>query len=107
LRLGHVPGGAALTLANPYWALWWASLGAAYVGQLMGRSAGLIAVGGLALAHWLTDLLWLGGLSLLVGSGGGLIGQRGYRLILLLCGLFLLAFGIYMGWSGYNFLRNA
>ena len=69
--------------------------------------SGLLAIGGLAFTHWLTDLGWLGGLSLVAGSGSGLIGERGYRAVLLVCGVFLLAFGVYMAWSGIGFLRSA
>ena len=57
------------------------------------------------MTHWFTDLAWLGGLSLLVGSGSGLIGERGYRAVLLVCGVFLLAFALYMAWAGVGFLR--
>lgn len=107
LRFGQVPGGALFTLANPYWLLWWATLGAAYVARVTALNGGALTVGGLALSHWLTDLLWLGGLSLLVASGRGLIGERGYRGILLVCGVFLLAFGLYFAWSGVGMLAQA
>jgi threonine/homoserine/homoserine lactone efflux protein len=106
LRFGHVPGGIALTIFNPYWIIWWASVGALYVGRVNLLGSSLLAVGGLAVTHWLTDLGWLGGLSLLVGSGSGLIGERGYRAVILVCGVFLLAFGVYMLWSGVGFLRS-
>jgi threonine/homoserine/homoserine lactone efflux protein len=105
LRFGHIPGGMALTLFNPYWVIWWATIGAMYVGRVSLFGSTLLAIGGLALTHWLTDLGWLGGLSLLVGSGSGLIGERGYRAVLLACGGFLLAFGVYMAWSGIGFLN--
>jgi threonine/homoserine/homoserine lactone efflux protein len=106
LRFGQVPGGAMFTLANPYWLLWWATLGAAYVARVMSLELGPLTVGGLALTHWLTDLVWLGGLSVLVASGRGLIGERGYRGVLLLCGAFLLAFGLYFAWSGLGVLAR-
>ncbi len=105
LRFGPVPGGMALTLFNPYWIIWWASIGAIYIGRVNLLGSSLLAVAGLALTHWLTDLGWLGGLSLLVGSGSGVIGERGYRAVLLACGLFLLAFGVYMAYSGLGYLR--
>jgi threonine/homoserine/homoserine lactone efflux protein len=107
LRFGHVPGGVLFTVTNPYWSLWWATLGATYVARVVTLSAAPLAVGGLALSHWATDLIWLGGLSLLVASGRKLIGDRGYRAILLFCGVFLLAFGCFFGWSGFNLLRGA
>jgi hypothetical protein len=45
-------------------------------------------------------------LSLLVASGRGIIGERGYRIVLLGCGAFLLLFGLYFAWSGLGFLRQ-
>jgi threonine/homoserine/homoserine lactone efflux protein len=104
LKFGHVSGGVAFTLSNPYWSLWWATLGAVYIARVMALELGPLTVGGLALTHWLTDLVWLGGLSLLVASGRGLIGERGYRVVLLVCGVFLLAFGLYFAWTGIHFL---
>jgi threonine/homoserine/homoserine lactone efflux protein len=104
LRFGHVPGGIIFTLTNPYWSLWWATLGASYVARVVAISASPLAVGGLAVTHWATDLAWLGGLSLLVASGRGLIGERGYRWVLVGCGVFLIAFGLFFAWSGLGFL---
>ncbi len=40
-RMGPVVHGAAVSLANPYWLLWWVTIGAA-----------LVAKGLVARAHW-------------------------------------------------------
>jgi threonine/homoserine/homoserine lactone efflux protein len=104
LRWGHIPGGVFFTLANPYWSLWWATLGAAYVARVTALRMGPWTVGGLAVTHWLTDLVWLGALSLLVASGRKVISPKVYRGLLLACGVFLLGFGFYFAWSGLNFL---
>ncbi len=106
LRFGHVPGGVLFTITNPYWSLWWATLGATYVARVVALSAAPAAVGGLAVSHWGTDLVWLGGLSLLVASGRGIIGTRGYRIVLLGCGFFLIVFSFYFAWSGLSLLMG-
>ncbi len=106
LRFGHVPGGVIFTLTNPYWSLWWATLGAAYVARVVTHAATPVAVGGLALSHWSVDLAWLGGLSLVVASGRRFIGDRGYRILLLVCGVFLLVFGLFFGWSGLRMVSG-
>jgi threonine/homoserine/homoserine lactone efflux protein len=106
LRYGHVPGGAALTVSNPYWSLWWASLGATYVARTAGLTEGLLPVTGLWFTHWLIDLGWLGGLSLLVASGRGLINDRVYRGVLLACGVFLIGFAFFFLWSGVQVLTR-
>jgi threonine/homoserine/homoserine lactone efflux protein len=104
LRFGHVPSGVIMTLANPYWSFWWATVGAGRITAVAAFGLGPLAIGGLALAHWLTDLGWLGGLGLATSSGRKVMGAGVYRAILLACGAFLLAFGIYLGWSGVSFL---
>lgn len=100
LKFGHVPGGMALTLTNPYWSLWWASLGAAYVARTTALAPGLPAVTGLWATHWLIDLAWLGGLAFVAASGRGFITDRVYRGVLLACGVFVIGFGFYFAWSG-------
>ncbi len=107
LRFGHVPAGVLFTVTNPYWSLWWATLGAAYIARVVAHAATPAAVGGLALSHWSVDLVWLAGLSLLVASGRRIIGDRGYRVLLLVCGVFLLVFGLVFGWSGAHMLSGA
>ncbi len=104
LRYGQVPGGLALTVTNPYWSLWWASLGATYVARTAALAPGLLPVTGLWITHWLIDLLWLGGLSVLVASGRRLIGDRAYRGVLLACGVFLAGFALFFLWSGVQAL---
>lgn len=107
LRFGHAPAGVIFTLTNPYWSLWWATLGATYIARVVVLAATPAAVGGLALSHWSVDLVWLGGLSLLVASGRKFIGDRPYRIALLVCGICLLAFGLFFGWSGIGLLTGA
>ncbi len=107
LRFGHVSGGLMLTVTNPYWSFWWATVGAGRITEVAALSFGPLAIGGLALTHWLTDLGWLGGLSFLTASGRTVIGDRVYRGVLIGCGLFLIAFGFYLVWSGIGFLTGA
>ena len=101
-----VAGGAMLTLTNPYWSFWWVTVGAGRISAVAALQYGPLAIGGLALAHWLTDLGWLGGLSFVTASGRETIGDLLDRGVLLFCGVFLLAFGVYLGWSGAGFLLS-
>jgi threonine/homoserine/homoserine lactone efflux protein len=106
LRYGHVAGGAALTLVNPYWSLWWATVGAGRISQVLLVQPAWWAVLGLGAIHWLSDLGWLGGLSLAIGSGRKIMSDRVYRGIVLVCGVFLVLFGVYVAWGGVGFLRS-
>lgn len=104
-RLGQVAAGVLLSVGNPYWSLWWATFGASQI--LRVAPYGLL---GLAffyvIGHWTTDLGWLSLLSLATASGRNVIGERAYRIALLVCGAFLIAFAGYFGWSGWRFLAK-
>jgi threonine/homoserine/homoserine lactone efflux protein len=89
----HPPllAGVLLSAGNPYFLVWWATVGAA----LIARSAkfGLWGFLAFALAHWLCDLLWDYGLSALSFKGGQILGARFHRGIFLVCGGGLVLFG--------------
>ncbi len=100
-RIGLVPTGVALSLSNPYWSLWWASVGAGMV--LTALEWGALGLVGFFLVHWLTDLLWLNLMSFLMASGRGLMNEHVYRGVLVACGLFLLGFSVYFIVGGLDF----
>ncbi|GAB4562733.1 MAG: LysE family transporter [Anaerolineae bacterium] len=101
VRLGAVPAAVLVSIGNPYWSLWWATFGASQIARVMPYGAGALALF-YVLGHWTADLGWLSVLSLTTASGSRLIGERTYRAALLICGLFLLAFGGYFIWSGWH-----
>ncbi len=84
--------GALVSLANPYWVIWWATVGAALTAESL--SAGAAGPGAFFVGHILSDLVWLTLVASLVGSGRHRLGVRGYRLLLAGCGAFLLALGL-------------
>jgi threonine/homoserine/homoserine lactone efflux protein len=86
-----VVAGVLLSAGNPYFLVWWATVGAA----LIARSVrfGLGGFLAFALAHWGCDLLWDYGLSALSFKGGQLFGARFQRTILLISGACLVFFG--------------
>lgn len=101
-RLGLVPAGIALSLGNPYWSLWWVSVGAGFI--LSSQRWGLIGVTVIFLAHWLGDLLWLTGLGFVAGSGRRVMSENVYRYVLLVCGAFLILFSAYFIYTGLGFV---
>ncbi len=104
-RLGQVAAGVLLSVGNPYWSLWWATFGASQI--LRVAPYGLL---GLAffyiIGHWTTDLGWLSLLSLATASGRSVVSERVYRIALMICGVFLIVFAGYFGWSGWRFLMQ-
>lgn len=97
-RLGLIPAGIAVSLGNPYWSLWWASVGAGFL--LASQKWGWVGIIVVFLAHWLSDLLWLTGLGFFFGSGRQLMNEGIYRGALLTCGVFLIFFSAYFFYEG-------
>jgi threonine/homoserine/homoserine lactone efflux protein len=89
----HTPliAGILLSVGNPYFLVWWATVGAA----LIARSVrfGIWGFLAFALAHWTCDLVWDYALSALSFKGGEVFGARFRRGIFLLCGASLILFG--------------
>ncbi|HMF31996.1 MAG TPA: LysE family transporter [Candidatus Lokiarchaeia archaeon] len=90
-----VAGGAVVSASNPYWWLWWATIGfnllvanLAFVGTAGGVTAFFVG-------HELGDLLWYVIVSLLVFAGQQKINQNIYRGIIFACGDFMAALGIW------------
>jgi len=83
--------GIALTVANPYVLLWWATVGLSLVTQAMGLGLAVLAV--FALVHWLIDVVWLDFLSLAGYRGSQWLGPRAQLAIAAGCGLLLITFG--------------
>lgn len=105
MRLGPVAAGILLSLSNPYWSLWWATVGTRYI--VRASSAGLLALCAFyLLAHWTTDLAWLSGLSWATATGRGWLGERAYRVVLLVCGTFLAVMGGLFIYGGWQFLQR-
>jgi threonine/homoserine/homoserine lactone efflux protein len=104
LQLGPIITGIVVSISNPYWVLWWATVGASYVALSLAR--GPLGLGSFYFGHILSDLSWYSLVALLISKGKALLSQPVYRLILLVCGLFLVALGIYFIYSGINFLRG-
>jgi len=90
--------GILLSVGNPYFLVWWATVGAA----LISRSArfGLGGFLAFALCHWACDFVWNYGLSALSFQGGQVLGARFQRGIFLLCGVALIFFGGRFVWDG-------
>lgn len=83
--------GALLSIGNPYFLLWWATIGAA----LITRSAefGIFWFAIFAVIHWLCDFIWLYFLSIMSYKGGVFFGKKFQKGIFLICGVFLLFLG--------------
>lgn len=104
LQLGPIITGIVVSISNPYWVLWWATVGASYVALSLAR--GPLGLGSFYFGHILSDLSWYSLVALLIARGKALLSQPVYRLILLACGFFLIALSIFFVYSGIKFLRG-
>jgi threonine/homoserine/homoserine lactone efflux protein len=79
------------SLSNPYWIIWWATIGLGYL--ISSMTYGIAGIVVFFIGHISADLAWYSLVSFAVARGRTLMGDKGYRLILLLCGIFLISFG--------------
>ncbi|MEA2101708.1 MAG: LysE family transporter [Thermodesulfobacteriota bacterium] len=90
--------GVLMSLANPYWLIWWATVGLGYI--LYCEPFGVWGLVLFFCGHILADLAWYSGISMTVARGKGLLNDRIYRRIIGLCALSLIAFAIYFIHTG-------
>lgn len=84
--------GIVLTAANPYFLLWWVTVGLALVTQAL--ALGVLVLIVFVAVHWLCDLGWLEVLSAAGHQGSKRYGQRAQWAISAVCGIVLVGFGI-------------
>ena len=101
-RRHPVLAGILTTLCNPYWIIWWATIGLSYIA--LSLRLGLIGLISFYIGHILSDLLWYGSVSLTLALGRGLLTDRTYRGLVTACAVLLLGFGLYFGYAGVRYL---
>lgn len=92
--------GIIMSLANPYWSLWWATIGLAYI--IYSAGYGVWGVAFFFVGHILDDFAWYSAVSLAVGKGRRFLGDHHYRALIGACAVFLLLLAGYFAWSGLN-----
>jgi threonine/homoserine/homoserine lactone efflux protein len=99
-----VVAGILTSLSNPYWLLWWATVGAASL--ITFRAFGLAGVIAFYIGHTLADWVWNNIVAFVVATGRRVMTDQIYRGILVVCGAFLIALSFYFVSSGVSFLRG-
>ena len=90
--------GVLATISNPYWVIWWVSIGAALL--LSSTKLGVLGISIFFIGHILADLLWYSSLTLAISKGTNLLKPRIYRIIILLCSISLFSLGGYFLYRG-------
>jgi len=89
----HLPiiDGILLSLGNPYFLIWWATVGATLIFRSI--NFGMLGFLFFMLFHWLCDFFWCYFLSILSFRGGRYFGKKFQKIVSTICGVFLLFFG--------------
>lgn len=88
---GSIIAGLALTAANPYFFVWWATVGAALIVSAQDFGGAGVAVVGVT--HWLCDFGWLLLLSWVVFKSKRLWTHKVNRIVFGICSAILAGFG--------------
>jgi threonine/homoserine/homoserine lactone efflux protein len=84
--------GILISLANPYWYVWWMTIGAAFMVKSVQHSFGGVA--SFYTGHILADFIWYLFIGFLISTGRRFFNQKVYIGILLTCSAFLLYLGV-------------
>lgn len=90
-RFGPILQGVTVSLSNPYWTLWWATIGVKLASD--GLAIGALGVVAFFIGHQLADIAWYGFVIAAVSRGRGLLPERPYRLVIGALALFLVYLG--------------
>lgn len=95
--------GGLISLANPYFIIWWATVGLALLFKAHATFGywGVLVFG---IGHILADLSWYLFVSGIIHKSKGLINIKVYRIIAFVLSGALVGFGIYYIVSGFNFV---
>jgi threonine/homoserine/homoserine lactone efflux protein len=84
--------GILISLATPYWYIWWLTIGAAFMIKSVKFS--FSGVSAFYFGHILADFIWYLFIGFIISTGRRFFNQKIYIGILLACSLFLIYFGI-------------
>ena len=96
-----IVGGIMVSMSNPYWWVWWATIGFAFMAQFeisFGQFPKLFAF---FLGHEAGDLIWYMIVSTLAFFGLRRMNKKAYYGILVCCATFMIFFGVYLGISPF------
>ena len=93
--------GITASLSNPYWFVWWVTVGLALL--VKAQEFGWIGPVVFYFGHILSDFVWYTFVSITLWTGRRLIIGKGLKILIMACGLFLLYLGgsfVYDGLTG-------
>ena len=101
-RSRPVLAGLLTSVSNPYFIIWWATIGLSYIA--LSQQRGIMGLGSFYTGHIMADIVWYFFVAAAITVGKKIMDDRVYRWIIGICGFFLLALGIYFGSTGIKAL---
>ena len=98
LPYNSVVAGVVTSVLNPYFLLWWATIGSKLI--IDSLSFGIIGFVLLIPVHWICDLVWLSLVSILVWRTHSFWGMKFQNGLFIACSLLLIGFGVWFVTSG-------
>jgi len=99
-----VSTGILMSLSNPYWTIWWATIGLGYLASC--RALGVPGIAAFFVGHISGDFVWYTLISVLVSKGRRLLTDTVYRGLIGFCALFLACFACFFAYAGINKLMG-
>jgi len=84
--------GLFTSAANPFFWIWWLSVGSALL--ISSLEGGLILAGVFMIGHWAADTGWYTFISTGISRGKTILTDTTYRRVMAACGIFLICFGL-------------
>ena len=100
-KYGSVMGGIITSLSNPFFYIWWATIGCAFMFKGI-ELAGIIGLLGFIIGHWSADFSWFSIVSFFSSRGTNIMNEKIYKSVMMICGTFLVLLGIYFILSQAN-----
>ena len=95
--------GILMSVANPYWIIWWATIGLGYI--LYSWRFGFWGIAFFFAGHILADLVWYSLIAAAVAGGRHFLTDRLYRSLIAFCAVFLVVFAGYFAYAGFEKLN--
>lgn len=91
--------GILMSVANPYWIIWWATIGLGYI--LYSWRFGFWGIAFFFAGHILADLIWYSLIAAAVAGGRHFLTDRLYRSLIAVCAALLIVFAGYFAYAGF------
>ncbi|MBA4419090.1 MAG: lysine transporter LysE [Syntrophus sp. (in: bacteria)] len=101
--LHPVVSGIIISISNPYWFIWWVTIGMGYV--MFAKESGIPGIIAFFIGHISSDLVWYSFVSYSVHLGGRYLNQKVLKGVLFSCSLFMILFGFYFIVRSYTFFK--